>query len=343
MTVVAFGELLLRLKAPGTERLLQGPALEASFGGAEFNVLALLSRLGVATEYVSVLPSTALGAAAGAEIRRHGVGARHVAEVDGRLGLYFLESGAGLRPARVDYDRAGSAFARLQAGRIDWPAILRGARWLHLTGITAALGDEPAAAMTQAARAACALGVPVSLDVNWRQQLWGAAAAQAHAVLAPVLECCTLLFAGVAERAACLGESAGAADDVVNHADADFEPFAQRLLGRHPRLRAVVSTLRRARSAEEQTLGAVCLDRGAGLQRAAELRIAAVVDRIGSGDAFVGGCLFGTLSDWPWQRTLPFALAAAALKHSIVGDIACITRAEIEAAVDGTAAGRVLR
>ena len=339
MSVVAFGELLLRLKAPGAERLLQGPSLEASFGGAEFNVLALLSRLGIATEYASVLPANALGAAARAEIRRHDVGARHVAELDGRLGLYFLEAGAGLRPARVEYDRAGSAFARLQPESFDWPSILRGARWLHLTGITAALGDAPAAAMTQAARAACALGVPVSLDVNWRQQLWGAAAGRAHAVLAPVLECSTLLFAGVAERMACLGEPAGAAEG----AEAGFGPFAQRLLERHARLRAVISTLRHAPSAEEQAIGAVCFDRATGLQRAADLRLATVVDRIGSGDAFVAGSLFGVLSGWPWQRTLPFAVAAAALKHSIVGDVARITRAEIEAAADGWAAGRVLR
>jgi 2-dehydro-3-deoxygluconokinase len=339
MSVVAFGELLLRLKSPGAERLLQGPLLEASFGGAEFNVLALLSRLQIATEYVGVLPSNALGVAARAEIRRHGVGDRHVGEADGRLGLYFLEGGAGLRPARVEYDRAASAFARLQPERFDWPAILAGARWLHLTGITAALGEAPAAAMTAAARAACALGVPVSLDVNWRQQLWRASQRRPLEVLGPVLECCTLVFAGVNERAACLDESG----DERSDPEADFPQFARRLLDRQARVRAVASTLRRSRSIEEQEIGAVCLDREAGLQRAASVRLPAAVDRIGSGDAFVAGCLFGALSGWHWERTLAFAVAAAALKHSVPGDVARLTRAEIEAAIDGEGVGRVLR
>lgn len=339
MTVVAFGELLLRLKAPGAGRLLQEGSLDASFGGAEFNVLALLSRLQLPTEYVTVLPRNAIGDAALGEIRRQGVGTRYLQRSDGRMGLYFLEGGAGLRSARVEYDRAASSFAQLQPANFDWPGILAGGGWLHLTGITAALGTGPVAAMTAAARAAHSLGIPVSLDVNWRQQLWRDASRRPFELLAPIVDSCRVVFAGVHEWQVCLG------DDRCDDADAErgFPAFAGRLLERHAHLQSVVSTLRSSRSAEDQTLGAICLDRATGATRASSLHIPHTVDRIGTGDAFVAGCLFGVRAGWTWQRTLEFAVAAAALKHSIPGDVALISREEIEALMAGDAIGRVVR
>jgi|SRR5579872_5223136 len=336
--VVAFGEMLLRLKAPGASRLLQDPLLEATFGGAEFNVLASLARFGTATELVTVLPEGPLGSAALEEVRRFNVGTRYVRRQEGRVGLYFLEAGADLRPGRVVYDRAGSAFARLDREWFDWEAILSGARWLHITGITAALGAHPWASLVTAVRTARRLGVPVSLDVNSRPSLWAASGRSAREALRNVLDGATVIFAGLDDRHVCLEDSQAQGLD-----SSDIAAFLDRLLKIYPQAQTAVSTVRRAASATEHEVSAIAHVRSHGAVEAVTLKLRNVVDRVGAGDAFVAGYLHCALKGTSPKAALDFAVAAGALKHTIPGDINRVCLEEVEAASSGCDGGRLLR
>jgi 2-dehydro-3-deoxygluconokinase len=337
--VVAVGELLLRLRAPGAERLLQGPLLEATFGGAEFNVLASLARFGLATEFVTALPDGALAAAALGAIRQHGVGSAYVAAAPGRLGLYFLEAGNGLRPARVVYDRAGSVFALCDPRHFDWPAILAGADCLHLTGITPAVSATAAALAGAAADAAVARGVTVSLDVNLRPQVWQTSGREPFAGLAPLLRQARIVFATPSDWMACLPASL---PPPPGEADA-LAAFAAALFAEYPRLEILVAASRRGQDASDFTLGAAAYRRSAAAVAARQIEVRAAAERIGGGDALVAGCLYGLLAGWPDPRWLDFGVAAQALKHTISGDINRVTVQEVESALAGGGGGRVLR
>lgn len=336
--VVAFGEIMLRLAAPGSSRLLQQPSLEAVFGGAEFNVLASLARLGLPAEYVTVLPDNPLGTAALEEIRRHGVGTRHLRRHDARMGLYFIEAGADSRAGRIVYDRADSAFSRLDPGWFDWRAILSNARWLHLTGISAAVGTQPCTALAQAARVARQLNVPVSLDVNMRPSLWATTGRKPLESLRAVLEQATLIFAGTGDWSACLDEP-----QPDTAADLAAPAFLERMLATYPQAQAVVSGMRRSHNAGDHDLSALAAVRGAAQFQARTVRVRQVVDRVGAGDAMVAGCLYSRLNGAPWPQALDFGVMAGALKHSVPGDVSRIAREEIEAALAGQDAGRLLR
>lgn len=336
MRVVALGELLLRLKAPGPERLLQGAHLEANFGGSEFNVLASLSRWGMSTDYVSTLPQAGLGGPALATLHSHGVGTRFVHRADGRLGLYFLESGSGARAPRVLYDRAGSVFALTPPATFDWEAILAGANWLHLSGITPAVSEPAAASAVAAARAAAAAHVPVSLDINMRAQLWALSGRDPFAALAPLLAQARVLFATPSDAPVCLPAARRAGTE-------SLPAFAAALFAHCPRLEVLVSAGKRGVSASDFTLSASAQRRGAAAVSGREIPVHAAVERIGAGDALVAGCLYGLLTGWPEQRWLDFALAAQALKHTIPGDINLVSREEVEALVAGESPLRVQR
>lgn len=338
--VVAFGEMLMRLKSPGNERLLQTPALEASFGGAEFNVAASLAQFGVAAMFVSVMPESALGEAARAEVRRFGVDASALQAGCGRMGLYFLEAGVQQRPAQITYDRAGSAFCRLEPKSFNWQALLSGASLLHVSGISAALGEGPHEAVCAAVVAARGLGIRVSVDINQRASLWADKLRPIHEYLRPLIEEATVLFAGADDGLACLGraEPAGA-----NAAPDRFQAFASAVLAEYPKVKAVISALRRATSADEFTLGGACLPREEPLVLGTARSLRGVVDRIGSGDAFVAGFLYGKLQSWSWAPALEFGLAAAALKHTVPGDVNRATVAEVQAVLAGEDASRVKR
>lgn len=333
--VIGFGELLLRLKSPGHERLLQSPRLEASFGGAEFNVLASLARLGHSVAYATVLPAHALGRAALETIRSYAVEPIS-AMGPGRMGAYFLEAGSGLRAAQVIYDRADSAFARLDPAGFDWQKLLAGAALLHAGGITAALGDAPLSALEQALCTARALDLRVSFDLNMRPTLWRGR--DPSRIMPRLIEQATILFAGPDDWPYCLGEAEPASSASTLER---FEKFGRAMLARYSKLSAVICCLRHS-SGEEQRLIAVCCSRKQGLQHTAERRVQQVVDRIGTGDAFVAGFLHKKLQMSEWQPALEFGLAACLLKHGVPGDVNRVDAEEIAAAcVDGD--GRVIR
>lgn len=325
--IVCFGELLLRLAAPGRERLLQSPALEARIGGAEANVAVSLARFGHKVAMVGTVPDSALGEAAVGELRRHGVDTSGLRRVPGRMGLYFLAPGAIQRPAEVLYDRAGSAFALAAPDAYDWPALVDGAHWLHLSGITPALGVHPATAALAAARAARAAGARVAFDGNFRPRLWQAWDGDARAILSGLMAEADVLFADHRDMQLVLGRHypQDAARERIQAAAADaFAAF--------PQLRWMACTIRTVHNVDHHALAGVLVARDGGMAIAPQVDVSPIVDRIGGGDAFAAGVLHGLASGWDAERTIGFGLAAGCLKHSIPGDFNLVNEAEVQAA-----------
>jgi 2-dehydro-3-deoxygluconokinase len=343
MTVVALGELLLRLKSPGYERLLQSAVLEATIGGAEANVVSALAADGIPSAFISAVPEGPLGDAALAELRRYGVDVSRVVRQRGRLGTYYLEAGAGQRPPRVIYDRADSTMAKVERSAFRWKESLAGARWLHVSGITPAISRSAAGVTLDAVRAARAAGIPVSVDFNHRAALWQWGKSPAE-VMPEILAGATIAIAGREDIQKMLdlplpGRSDGREPDLQA-----FEQLAGTVLERFPELESVVITLRESESASRNGWSALMRTR-AGAYRSRRWEITDLVDRIGAGDAFSAGFIYGTLtygSGEP-QRALEFATAASCLKHTIPGDVNRVRAAEVEALLAGDGTGRVQR
>lgn len=324
-TIVCFGEVLLRLSAPGKELLLQSPSLAAHVGGAEANVAVALRQFGRETRMVSVLPDSTLGRACAAELRRHGVSIDSIQYRDGRMGLYFLTHGAGVRPAEVLYDRADSAFALAPPTAYDWGALLRGAANFHVSGITPAVSQSAANAALLAMTAARAAGASVSFDCNFRPRLWGARASGAAPFLRALCEQADLIFGDERDIAFMLGDAAkdeSPADKRRRAADAAFNAF--------PHLEHMACTERTRHSVDvQQLVGCLYAKSEAWISRSHPLH--GIVDRIGAGDAFAAGVLHGLMSGFPPQKVIDFATAAACLKHSIPGDFNLASAADVEA------------
>ena len=325
--VVCFGELLLRLGAPGREKLLQSPQLDARIGGAEANVGVSLAHFGHQVAAVSTVADNALGEAATGELRRHGLDTAGVRKVAGRMGLYFLAPGAIHRPAEVLYDRAGSAFALAPADVYDWPALLQGADWLHLSGVTPALGANTAATALAAARAARQLGVKVSFDGNFRPKLWEVWQGDARTILSELMAEADLLFADYRDMGVVLGGQYPQAEPQarIEAAAAAFAAF--------PHLQWMACTIRAPRNVDAHALSGVLVGRDSGTALAPQEEVGPIVDRIGGGDAFAAGVLHGLINGWAPERTIRFGLAAGCLKHSIPGDFNLVSEADVEALV----------
>jgi 2-dehydro-3-deoxygluconokinase len=318
-----FGELLLRLSAPNNELLLQSGSLAVHIGGAEANVAVSLAHFGHATQMVSVVPDSGLGKACIGELRRQGVRTDAIQTGEGRMGLYFLTVGAGHRPSEVLYDRADSAFAQASAEAVDWDPILADASWLHVSGITPALGPNAAAAALRAARAAREQGKFVSFDCNYRAKLWQRWQGNGQAILRELLAEADLVFAEERDMALILGR-----DYQGLPAGERFQASARDALALFPHLKRVATTVRTQRSVDDHDLAAKLMTRE-GLVATRTYSIGRIIDRIGSGDAFAAGVLHGIETGLGDQATLNFALAAACLKHSIPGDFNLSTLADV--------------
>ena len=327
--IVCFGEPLVRLTAPSGELLLQSPRLEVCFGGAEANVAVSLARLGRRSVMAGVVPNNALGQAAMGELRRHGVDVGPMRAGPGRMGLYFLTPGAVLRPSEIVYDRAGSAFALAAPDLFDWTVVLDGASWLHLSGVTPALGDSPATAAGRAVEAANAQGVPVSFDGNYRAKLWAAWDGEGPAILRGLLAGAELAFVDERDIALVLGqafEGEAAAQNRRRAAAAAFDAF--------PKLKRIASTFRRQHGVDHHELSAVMFTRDSEVSTEA-FPLAGIVDRIGGGDAFAAGVLYGLTGGMDDRAALDFGLAATCLKHGIWGDFNLSSAADVEALLAG--------
>ncbi len=327
--VVCFGELLLRMGAPGRELLLQTPRLEVHVGGAEANVGVSLAHFGHDVAMVSTVADNPLGDHALAELRRHGVDTRHVVRLpDARMGLYFLATGAVQRASEVVYDRVDSAFARSTADDHDWPALLAGADWLHLSGVSPALGPDVAQAALEAARAARTLGVQVSFDGNFRPSLWQRWGGDAKGILRELFAQADILFADHRDIEVVLGQPF-AQDDVV----ARVEAAAVAAFAAFPHLRWMACTQRQAVSVDHHALGALLIGRDGTRAQAPVRQLQGIVDRIGGGDAFAAGILHGIMRGLDADAIVRFGLAAGGLKHSIPGDFNPVSEADVLALV----------
>lgn len=338
-SVVCFGELLLRLNAPDRELLLQSGQLRVHVGGAEANVAVSLSRLGHCASMVSVVPDNALGAACIGELRRHGVGTDGIRQVPGRLGIYFMASGAGHRPSEIVYDRADSAFARVADEATSWNTTLAGAKWLHISGITPALGARAAEATLRAARAAREAGAAVSFDCNYRAKLWDAWRGDPAKILREIVEQSDLVFADDRALALVLGQAAGSSASQSGSASGSRPPTATESAARFraaaelafktfPRVQRIACTVRVEHNVDRHDMSALLASRHAFCETRT-YALEAIVDRIGTGDAFAAGLLHGLLTRMDERNSLEFALAAACLKHSVPGDFNLVTAAQI--------------
>ena len=328
MTITFFGELMLRLSPPGRELLLQTPKFEVNVGGAEANVATGLACLGHGVRMVSAVADNPLGAAAIGELRRRGVDTSTIASEPGRLGLYFLTPGAGLRASEVVYDRTHSVFADRAADAWDWNKALDGATRLHLSGITPALGHNTATAAIAAAEAAAARGIPVSFDGNYRAKLWEAWDSNPRGVLTKLIGQADILFGNHRDISLLLGRefSGDGPDRRREAAEAAFEAF--------PKLELIASTARHVVDADSHRVAAR-IDTRAGGHQTEEVVIAGIVDRIGAGDAFAAGVLHGLIQGGDPVDMAEAGLALTALKHSLPGDASLFGQADIDAFLEG--------
>jgi 2-dehydro-3-deoxygluconokinase len=341
MRVVTFGEIMLRLSPPGFERLFQSPVLSATFGGGEANVAVSLAHFGVTSLYVTRVPRHAVGEAALRSLRAEGVDVSHVVRGGDRLGVYFAETGASQRASTVIYDRAGSAIAGMQSGTLDWVAVMEGANWFHVSGITPALGASAAACTREALTAARAAGATVSMDLNYRKKLWSEADAQA--TMRPMMAQVDVAIANEEDIQSVLGFEVPGADPAAGHVDpAAYEPVARRVSQELGPSRVAI-TLRESHSASDNGWSAVLWDAASGTFAHSQRYELRLVDRIGGGDSFAAGLIYALLAGRDNQAALQFAVAASALKHTIPGDCNRVTAEEVDRLVVGDASGRVQR
>src|SRR5512146_2033143 len=341
-TIVTFGEIMLLLSPPGYLRITQTPTFEVLFGGAEANVAVSLAEFGMPVEFVTRLPKNDLGEACLATLRRYGVGTQFIARGGDRLGIYYLETGAAQRGSKVVYDRANSSAATIQKGMIDWSKVFEGATWFHTTGITPAISQSAAQVAIEAVQAAHEMGLTVSCDMNYSKKMrkWGTKASE---VMPDLIRWCDVAIGNEEDAADVFGIKAPDADVTTGKVAADsYRYVCDRLVERFPNLKSVAITLRGSLSATHNTWSGVLFDQGT-FYSTRTYDIEYIVDRVGGGDSFTGGLIYGMLTYPERQAALDFAVAASCLKHSIYGDFTEVTVAEIEKLMKGDASGRVAR
>jgi len=341
--VVTFGEIMMRLAPPGFLRFTQARSFDVVYGGGEANVAVSLANYGIPTDYVTRLPSNPLGDACLRFMREQGVGVDHVVRGGDRLGIYFLEMGAVARGSQVVYDRAGSSLATIEPGMVDWRAAFEGARWFHWTGITPAISEGAAAVCLEAVKIAKEMGLTVSCDLNYRAKLWkwGRKAADVMAELVPF---CDVAIGNEEDADKVFGIHAKGADVTAGEVAAErYRSVCEQLTARFPNLETVAITLRGSLSASHNTWSGI-LWHGGEVYTAPTYEITHIVDRVGGGDAFMGGLIYGLLAyGEDRQRALDFAVAASCLKHTIYGDVNLVTVDEVEKLMGGDRSGRVSR
>jgi len=340
--IVTFGEIMLRLKSPGYERFFQSNMLEATFGGGEANVAVSLANFGMDVEYVTVLPNTDIGKAAEAEMRRFGVDVSHVVYSEKtRLGIYFLEAGAAQRPSKVVYDRSGSAISQIKPGMLDWKGIFEHASWYHITGITPAISMEAAEQTIESLKAAKEAGVMVSCDLNYRAKLWNYGK-KAPEIMREVVKYTDVVIANEED----FQKSLGIYSDVeAGKGELNLDVYhniSEQVLRDFENVKIVAITLRESKSANRNGWSA-CLNDRKQFIHSQKYDITDIVDRVGGGDSFSAGLIYGLMNKFTKEHALQFAVGASCLKHSILGDFNRVSVGEVEKFVGGDTSGRIQR
>jgi len=342
MNTVTFGEVMLRLAAPGFDRFLQTPRFEATFGGGEANVAVALATWGLPSVFVTVLSEkNSIADAVISQLRSFGIDTSRIVRAKGRLGIYFLETGANQRPSKVIYDRESSTIAQAKPGDIPWDSIFQDACWFHITGITPAISQSAADLALESVSKAADKKITVSCDLNFRKNLWkwGKTASQ---VMPEILKCVDIAIANEEDVQMSLGIKADVDVSSGKLDPAQYQALTKKVLAQFPNLKAIAITLRESRSASHNGWSACLNDREAFLA-SRTYDISHIVDRVGTGDSFAAGLIYG------WQKlpshsaALEFAVAASCLKHSISGDFHRCSVEEIEALLTGGGSGRVQR
>ena len=336
---------MLRLSTPGYHRFIQSDNLNATFGGGEANVAVSLANYGLNAEFVTRLPKNDIADWCISDLRKYNVGTRHIIRGGERVGIYFLETGAVTRPSKVVYDRANSSIADIQPGMIDWKEVLKDADWFHWTGITPALSQGAADACLEAIRTANELGVTVSTDLNYRKNLWKYGK-KASEVMPDLVAGCDIILGNEEDAEKVFGIKPEGFDVAHTGGDVDaaeFESVCTQMMAKFPRAKKVIITLRGSINANHNTWGGVLFADGK-LYESKRYDITHIVDRVGGGDSFMGGLIYGLLTyTGDDQRALEFAVAASCLKHTIYGDFNLVSVPEVERLMGGDGSGRVLR
>ncbi|MBE7041121.1 MAG: sugar kinase [Ruminococcaceae bacterium] len=337
--VVTFGEIMLRLQTYDYQRLIQATGLEAKFGGGEANVAVSLANYGHDAHFVTKLPDNLIGAWCESELRKYNVKTDYIAKGGERVGIYFVEKGASQRASTVTYDRAHSSISTAKPADFDWDAIFDGADWFHFTGITPALSDDAAELCLLACKAAKAKGVTVSCDLNFRKKLW--TSEKAGKVMGGLMEYVDVCIANEEDAEKVFGIKASATDITTGElSDAGYRDVAKQLADKFG-FSHVAITLRESISASVNNWSALFYD-GKDYYKSKKYTIN-IVDRVGGGDSFGGGLIYGMLEKYSMQDTIEFAVAASCLKHSIEGDFNLVSVKEVQALAGGDGSGRVQR
>lgn len=342
--VVTFGEIMLRLATPYYSRFIQSNSLNATFGGGEANVALSLSNYGIPTSYVTRLPENEIAKWCISELRKYNVGTEHIIRGGERVGIYFLETGAVARASKVVYDRAHSAIAEIEPGMVDWEGVFEDAQWFHWTGITPAISQGAADACLEAIEVANKMGITVSTDLNFRKNLWKYGK-RAQEVMPELVEGCDVILGNEEDFEKVFGIKPDGFDVTATEGDIDaqeFESVCTKVMERFPRAKRVIITLRGSINANHNTWGGcIYSDK---LYVSKRYDITHIVDRVGGGDSFMGGLIYGLIT-YPKddQKALEFAAAASALKHTIYGDFNLVTVEEVESLMEGDGSGRVSR
>jgi Sugar kinases, ribokinase family len=343
--IITFGEIMLRLATPEYLRFNQSDKLSATFGGGEANVAVSLANYGLEASFVTRLPDNDIARACVQDLRKYGVDTSNIIYGGERMGIYFLETGAVARASKVVYDRAHSAISEINPGMINWDEVLKGASWFHWTGITPAISQGAADACLEAIQAANRLGIPVSCDINYRKNLWKYGK-KASEVMPELVAGCDVILGNEEDAEKVFGIKPEGFDVANTDGEvnaAEFESVCTQLMAKFPRAKKVIITLRGSINANHNTWGGVLYTDGK-LYQSKRYDITHIVDRVGGGDSFMGGLIYGllTYTSEP-QKALDFAVAASCLKHTIYGDYNQVTVDEVEKLMGGDASGRVSR
>tara|TARA_Y100000389_G_scaffold130442_1_gene127850 strand:- start:3053 stop:4093 length:1041 start_codon:yes stop_codon:yes gene_type:complete len=343
--VITFGEIMLRLSTPEFLRFSQTNQFDIVYGGGEANVAVSLVNYGIETSFVSRLPLNDIGDVALMEMRKRGVNTKHILRGGDRLGIYFLETGAVSRGSKVIYDRANSAMADIKPGMIDWKSIFKNASWFHWTGITPAISQGAADACIEAVKIASQMGITISTDLNYRSKLWNYGVDR-EAIMTQLTSYCDIILGNEEDAEKHFGIKPKGLNITKQGHKVKAEAFlsvCKQIMKKFPNAKKVITTLRGSISASHNTWAGVLYD-GSSIYESPVYQISHIVDRVGGGDSFMGGLIYGLInySDDD-QHALNFAVAASCLKHTIKGDINLVTVEEVKKLMSGDASGRVAR